>query len=196
MSTLSEASKIYNVYKTFNETAAPDLKTSVKDPVQREPPVISSKPTLAEHLTPFDSIFISIWLVTKTKVKVIKFFKDTSFTAHLCRQCFEMAILDACWMRCSGYCSSSSISSRRGPYSRTYAICQSPPPDSRRISSGDTTLTLSSSNLNHSSSRGREETSTLNAPLDFHTYASTLCRQSTVGCFTFFPLDPSHIVTR
>lgn len=135
-------------------------------------------------------------LVTKTKVKVIKFFKDTSFTAHLCRQCFEMAILDACWMRSSGYCSSSSISSRRGPYSRTYAICQSPPPDSRRISSGDTTLTLSSSNLNHSSSRGREETSTLNAPLDFHTYASTFCRLSTVGCFTFFPLDPSHIVTR
>lgn len=105
-----------------------------------------------------------------------------------------MAILDACRMRSSGYCSSSSISSRRGPYSRTYAICQSPPPDSRRISSGDTTLTLSSSNLNHSSSRVREERSTLHAPLDFHTYASTFCRMWAV--FTFFPLDPSHIVTR
>lgn len=67
MSTLSEASKIYNVYKTFNETAAPDLKTSVKDPVQREPPVISSKPTLAEYLTPFDSIFISICVGYKNK---------------------------------------------------------------------------------------------------------------------------------
>lgn len=35
-----------------------------------------------------------------------------------------------------------------------------------------------------------------NAPLDFQTYTSTFCRLSAVGCFTFFPLDPSHIVTR
>lgn len=37
MSTLSKALKIYNVYKTFNETAELDLKTSFKDPVQRAP---------------------------------------------------------------------------------------------------------------------------------------------------------------
>lgn len=45
----------------------------------------------------------------------------------------------------------SSISRRRGPYRRTYAICQSPPPDSFKMSSGVTTLTLSSSNFTHSS---------------------------------------------
>ncbi len=45
----------------------------------------------------------------------------------------------------------SSISRRRGPYRSTYAICQSPPPDSFKMSSGVTTLTLSSSNFTHSS---------------------------------------------
>lgn len=94
------------------------------------------------------------------------------------------------------YCSSS-LSSSRGPYSRTYAICQSPPPDSRKMSSGETTLTLSSSNLNHSSDkrqwwREKEETSSL-------VYIWTCCMLNTLHCqttvVTFFPLDPSHIVT-
>lgn len=70
MSTLSKALKIYNVYKTFNETAELDIKTSFKDPVQRVPLVISpfSKPTMVEYLTQFDRIcFIRICVGYKNK---------------------------------------------------------------------------------------------------------------------------------
>lgn len=96
-----------------------------------------------------------------------------------------------CWMWWSNY--SSSISSRRGPYSRTYAICQSPPPDSRRIASGDTTLTLSSSNLNHSSNRRQRTEGETSRPRPSHRIR-TSCRAQRRP--TFFPLDPAHVVTR
>lgn len=70
------------MYKTFNETAALDLKTSFKDPVQRSPLVISpfSKPTMVEYLTPFDRVCFykhPCWLQkqNETKIKVIKSLK-------------------------------------------------------------------------------------------------------------------------
>ncbi len=75
-------------------------------------------------------------------------FLKTHLFAHLYRQCSEMAIM--VYVSSVKHCYSS-ISRRRGPYRSTYAICQSPPPDSFKMSSGVTTLTLSSSNFTHSS---------------------------------------------
>lgn len=152
MSTLSDALKIYNVYKTFNETAEPDFCQGSSPEIL--PPFLCVVSTKA-HISWRSTVFYKHlrWL-QKQKLRLSNSFKDTSFTARGRRQCLKMAYFGCrCWMWWSGY--SSSISSRRGPYSRTYAICQSPPPDSRRMSSGDTTLTLSSSNLNHSS-EGRQ----------------------------------------
>lgn len=57
MSTLSEALKIYNVYKTFNEAAEPDLKTSVKGPVQEASHHLSASfPPKLTSVEYFDSI--------------------------------------------------------------------------------------------------------------------------------------------
>lgn len=67
------------MYKTFNETAELDLKTSFKDSVQRLPLVISpsSKPTVVEYLTPFDRIcFTSIRVGYKKQTKKIKVIKS------------------------------------------------------------------------------------------------------------------------
>ena len=121
---------------------------------------------MVEYLTPVNRIcFTSICVGYKKRKRKINISLKTPVLLHIyadsawkwqfvcvcvcvgCRLCLLGKIFHSYW-------SSSSISSRRGPYSRTYAICQSPPPDSRRMSSGDTTLTLSSSNFTHSSVRG------------------------------------------
>lgn len=148
MSTLSDALKIYNVYKTFNETAEPDV--SLKGPVQRSSHhfSVSTKANISWRLTVF---YKHLHRLQKQKLRLSNCLK-TPVSLHMdAGSAWNGNFRCRCWMRWSNY--SSSISSRRGPYSRTYAICQSPPPDSRRIASGDTTLTLSSSNLNHSSNR-------------------------------------------
>ena len=56
---------------------------------------------------------------------------------------------DSAFSFSKGLASSSCI--LRGPYNKTYAQCQSPPPDSLSTSSAEIGYTLSSSNLIHSS---------------------------------------------
>lgn len=188
MSTLSDALKIYNVYKTFNETAEPDLCQGSSPEILPPFLCVSTKAHISWRSTVF---YKHLHWLQKQKVKVVKLFKDTSFTARGCRQCLEMAISDA-GVGCGGL-TTLLVFPAAGGRTVEHMLYASPrlrtvagyPPGTPRWPCRRRTWTTRLVG-------GREERAKV-------TFQIVLCTRTSCRAQrrpTFFPLDPAHIVTR